>query len=156
MAGTAASAEHLKPHMFPKGTSGNPMGRPKFALSAIDIAKRHSPAAMTKLAEMAGLIPGVAPAAFESTRFAACREILDRALGRPAQTLLGDADKPVLVRFQWQSATDGTDNSAQPGQDQAQLVVSTTWAEVDPDTGEATPKEARSEAGTGDNSVSDD
>jgi hypothetical protein len=111
---------------------------------------------MTKLAEMAGLVPGIQPAMFESTRLAACREILDRALGRPAQTLLGDADKPVLVRFQWQSATDGTDNSAQHAQDQAQLVVSTTWAEVDPDTGEATPKEARSEAGTGDNSVSDD
>jgi hypothetical protein len=101
---------------------------------------------MTKLAEMAGLIPGIQPAMFESTRLAACREILDRALGRPAQTLLGDADKPVLVRFQWQSATEGDPNSAQPGQEQAQLVVSTSWSEVDPDTGEATAPHARTEA----------
>jgi hypothetical protein len=140
-------AAHLKPHAWQPGTSGNPGGRRKSGpTNALDVAKQYAPAAMLQLAKLAGLVPGCEPAMFESTRLAACREILDRALGRPAQTLLGDADKPVLVRFQWQSATDGDPNSAQPGQEQAQLVVSTSWSDVDPDTGEATANHARTDA----------
>lgn len=134
MPGTAA---HLKPHHFQPGQSGNPNGRPAKALNAIELAKRYAPPAMIKLAELAGLVPGVEPAMFESTRLAACKEILDRALGRPAQTVLGDADKPVVVRFQWQSALEGTNNSTEQLQPSPQLTITTEWSETEEHTDDA-------------------
>ena len=86
---------------------------------------------MMKLAEMAGLVPGVEPAMFESTRLACCKELLDRALGRPAQMVQGDADKPVVVRFQWQSAMDGTNISAEQAEHENHLVITTEWSDVE-------------------------
>jgi Family of unknown function (DUF5681) len=128
---TLSRTAGLKPYQFKPGQSGNPHGRPRKGETALEAAKRYAPPAMLKLAEMAGLVPGVEPALFESTRLAACRELLDRALGRPAQMVQGDADRPLTVKFQWQNAMDGTNNSVEQAAIENELVFTTEWSEVE-------------------------
>jgi hypothetical protein len=76
------------------------------------IAQPYGPAAVRKLAEMAGLVPRVAPAENEGVRVMAIRELLDRAYGRSVQPVAGDRNAPLLVDFRW---SDGTScGQAQP------------------------------------------
>jgi hypothetical protein len=67
---------------FPPGVSGNPGGRPKEVREVIDLARSHSPAAVETLASI--MRNEEAPPA---ARIAAANAILDRAYGRPKETL---------------------------------------------------------------------
>jgi hypothetical protein len=53
-----------------------------------------------RLAQLAGLT-GEPPATNEAVRAIACRELLDRGIGRPAQMTSGDTDTPLIVDFRW-------------------------------------------------------
>ncbi len=91
---------------FRKGQSGNPNGRPKVVLEIRDLARQFGPAAIAKLAEMAGLAPGT-PAEAEATRVATIKELLDRGYGRATQHIAGDAEgPPVVIEFLWGDATE--------------------------------------------------
>jgi len=90
---------------FVKGTSGNPNGRPKVVFEIRDLAQQYGPAAITRLAELCGLAPGI-PAEAEATQVAALKELLDRGYGRATQPLAGDADAaPLAIDFRWADAT---------------------------------------------------
>jgi hypothetical protein len=81
--------------------SGNPSGRPKVVFEIRDLARQYGPAGITKLAEMAGLEPGV-PAEAEAVRVAAIKELLDRGYGRATQPLSGDnSGGPLAIDFRW-------------------------------------------------------
>lgn len=107
--GTASISRGGLGKPFPRGTSGNPSGRPKVVFEIRDLAREFGPAGITKLAEMAGLAPGT-PAEAEAVRVAAIKELLDRGFGKATQPLSGDADAPLHVEFTWgpaiQSATE--------------------------------------------------
>jgi hypothetical protein len=98
---------------FKPGVSGNINGRPKVALEIQSLARQHGPAGIAMLAEMAGLVPGKAPAEAEAVRVACVKEILDRAYGRAPLILEGDADQPHVIRyeFSWGKAHDSVDVS---------------------------------------------
>jgi hypothetical protein len=65
------------------------------------IAAQHGPAIISKLAELAGVVPGNA-AELQTVQVQAMRELLDRGFGRPTQPLSGDADGPPLaIEFTW-------------------------------------------------------
>lgn len=67
---------------------GRRKGVPNKATAEIkEIARQYGPAAIKKLAEMAGLVDGVAPAEAEQARVSANKEVLDRGYGKPTQGL---------------------------------------------------------------------
>ena len=102
--GTASVSRRGPGKPFVRGESGNPSGRPKVVLEIRDLAREFGPAGITKLAEMAGLAPGM-PAEAEAVRLGALKELLDRGFGRATQPLAGDSDAPALqVDFRWADA----------------------------------------------------
>jgi len=66
---------------FPKGTSGNPGGRPKAVAEVRELAQRHT---ATAIQTLVALMQG---AKSESARVAAAQAVLDRGWGRPLQNL---------------------------------------------------------------------
>ncbi len=76
---------------FEKGKSGNPGGRPKDVAEVRELAKKHGPAAIRRLAKLMA-------SENERTAVAACEAVLNRGYGRPPQsvTLAGEADGPPV------------------------------------------------------------
>jgi hypothetical protein len=81
---------------FSKGQSGNPEGRPKVVFEIQNLAKQYGPAAIAKLAEMAGLASGT-PAEAETARIAALKELLDRGYGKAAQPLTDEDGTSIVL-----------------------------------------------------------
>lgn len=82
---------------FIKGTSGNPLGRPRVILTVRDIAREHTNEAIETLAAI--MRDAEAPAA---ARISACTELLNRGHGRPvdqrAMLMIGaqlNSDRPA-------------------------------------------------------------
>lgn len=77
---------------FVPGQSGNRSGRPKIIAEMRELARRHTPDAIARLA--AEMMGGDCSAA----RIAAANALLDRAWGRPTQPLAGDESMdPIRV-----------------------------------------------------------
>jgi hypothetical protein len=69
------------------------------------VAAQHGPAIITKLAELAGVVPG-SVAESQAVQVQAMKELLDRGFGRPTQPVSGDAGgPPVAFEFVWGAAT---------------------------------------------------
>lgn len=88
---------NLKP--FPKGTSGNPSGRPRTVGVVQDLARVYTEEAIKTLAAIMKDVD--APAA---ARVAAAEKILDRGYGKATQVIAGDEDggpihKIITVQF---------------------------------------------------------
>jgi hypothetical protein len=85
---------------------GRRKGIPNKATAEIkELAQRWGPAAIAKLAMMAGL-NGAGIAKQEATRVAAIKELLDRGYGKARQPITGgdDDDPPVTISFRWADA----------------------------------------------------
>lgn len=101
--GTANTAKtrikSLPPNPWQPGQSGNPNGRPKVIFEIRDLARTFGPDGIRKLAEMAGLTPGI-PAEAEATRVSAIKELLDRGYGKAAQPITDeDGNSPVMLHL---------------------------------------------------------
>jgi hypothetical protein len=84
-----------------KKTGGRKKGTPNKSTAEIkNLAQSHGAAAINRLAEMGGLVPGVEPALSEQSQIAACNEVLDRAYGRPTQPHGNDAEHPLVPAAQ--------------------------------------------------------
>ena len=75
------ASQGRRPTILP-GVSGNPGGRPRELRDVTELARSHSPKAIKTLVEI--MNNETAPPA---ARIAASNAILDRAYGKPAQTL---------------------------------------------------------------------
>lgn len=77
---------------FVKGKSGNPGGRPKEVAEVRALAQQHSRKAIEVLASLLDSDD-------EKSKIAAANSILDRAVGKPPQAIVGDDESdPVSVR----------------------------------------------------------
>jgi hypothetical protein len=89
-------------------TSGQ--GRKKGSLNKTtreikELAQPYGPAAIDRLALLAGLLPGQPGADSAVAQIMACRELLDRGYGKATQILAGDEEQPAVIHFVWDNAT---------------------------------------------------
>lgn len=80
-------------------------GRPKGALNRAtkdikELARALAPDATKRLEELLN-------SDNEGVALGAVKEIYDRAYGKATQTVGGDPDLPVRVRFEWQTGSNG-------------------------------------------------
>ena len=82
----------------PKGhkkAGGRPKGVPnKITASIKALAGKHGPDAIAKLVKI--MKDKKAP---HATQIAACRELLDRGYGKPAQEVTGEGGGPIKITF---------------------------------------------------------
>jgi len=81
---------------FKKGKSGNPGGRPKKTAQELDLVaacKAKTPAALEVIEQI--MIGGES----ERNKLTAAMAIIERAYGKPAQPIVGDEDKPLVVEI---------------------------------------------------------
>lgn len=75
-----------RPKGIPKTGGGSRKGIPNKGSGEIkELARTYGPAAIKKLAELAGLVKGVPPATTETAQTMANRDLLDRGYGKPTQ-----------------------------------------------------------------------
>ena len=80
----------------PRGTrvGGRQKGTPnKVGREVRELAQKHGPKIIQGLVEMAN--DEKTP---HAARVSASKEVLDRAYGRPAQTIVGDPENPIVTR----------------------------------------------------------
>lgn len=77
---------------FAKGVSGNPGGRPKGAGDIRDIARKHTPEAIETLVTVMHNAR-----ATDQARVHAATALLDRAWGRPAQTIHASVERNAEI-----------------------------------------------------------
>lgn len=103
---------------FVKGSSGNPGGRPAVIKEVRELAQKHAPAAIERLAMLVQDPDG-------RVAVAACNALLDRAVGKPVQAVEVDARvakvdprellASVLDRFAARDGASGLGTGAEPG-----------------------------------------
>lgn len=76
---------------FVKGKSGNPSGFSKEMRKVIDAAQAHCPRAIEVLREI------MDTSGDDKARAAAADKILDRGLGKPAQSITGAEGGPIKI-----------------------------------------------------------
>jgi hypothetical protein len=85
--------------------AGRKLGVPNKATREIkELAQVHGPAAIGRLALLAGLVPGQPGAESEQAQIMACRELLDRGFGKATQIIAGDEERPHRIHFTWADA----------------------------------------------------
>lgn len=84
-------------------TGGRTAGTPnKVQREDRKLAQKYGPKAITEIATMAGLVPSKPGSENDTTRLGALNSILDRAYGKPAQTIDGDGEGgPIKHVFGW-------------------------------------------------------
>jgi uncharacterized protein DUF5681 len=82
------SLANLKP--FKKGQSGNPGGRPKSHREITQLALEGSEHAIRRLIALTS-------SKDERVALSACIAVLDRGIGKPVQTVAGDAANPIAM-----------------------------------------------------------
>ncbi len=93
------------------------------------IAREFGPAAITRLAELAGLAPGERGEG-QAVQVAALKELLDRGYGKATQPMSGDRDmSPVSYEFRWADATPQPEPELMPpAADTDQEDMQVVWA----------------------------
>jgi hypothetical protein len=85
---SSRSLANLKP--FKKGQSGNPGGRPQSAREVTALALENSEQAIRRLIALMS-------SKDERVALSACIAVLDRGIGKPVQTVVGDAANPIAM-----------------------------------------------------------
>ena len=97
---------------FKKGVSGNPSGRPRQALDVAALAKENSVTAMKRIIK-------VIDSKDDRIALAAATQVLDRAIGKPTQTVEVDAnvthhgEEPVSDTVAWVRGVLGSRQNSQ-------------------------------------------
>jgi hypothetical protein len=90
---------HLRPHMFKRGMSGNPSGKPKQHSEIIKVARLHS------LEALETMVTIMRNQKHPRLALKAAELILDRAWGKVPNTITGEAGEgPVKLEVTWKQA----------------------------------------------------